>query len=90
VSTAAALKIAFRIVLVTVLFTILGFALGGLLGIISLSVMRAAQLPLDMENALWFGAVPGGVLGMIAGAVIITVSERRARKNLGAALRPPR
>ncbi len=74
----------FRIVLVTALFAILGFAVGGFLGIVSISVMRASHIPITMQNALWFGSIPGAVLGAIAGFVVITVSERRTqiRKSL--------
>ncbi len=72
------LKIGFRVVLVAVLFTILGFALGGLIGIVSVSALRIARIPVNLQDAIWFGAVPGGVLGCIAGLVIITISERRA------------
>lgn len=80
-SATAAIKIAFRVALVTVLFTILGFALGGLVGILSVSIMRMAAINANLLNALWFGAIPGGVLGMMAGAIIITVSETRARRR---------
>jgi pilus assembly protein TadC len=79
VSAAAGLKVAIRVVLVTVLFTLLGFAVGGFLGVVSVIVMRAAHLPISVQGALWFGAIPGGVLGMIVGRVIISVSEKRAR-----------
>ncbi|MBZ5567565.1 MAG: hypothetical protein LAN64_06905 [Acidobacteriia bacterium] len=80
-SATTAFKVAFRIALVTVLFSILGFAVGGLLGIVSIAVMRAAHIPIKVQDALWFGAVPGGVLGAIAGAAIITISERRSRPS---------
>lgn len=80
-SATAAIKIAFRVALVTALFTMLGFALGGLIGILSVSIMRMAAIPVNLQNALWFGAIPGGVLGLIAGATIITVSEKRSRRS---------
>ena len=73
------MKVGFRMVLVTGLFTMLGFALGGLLGILSIVLMRAGHIPINVQDAIWFGAVPGGVLGCIAGFIIITISERRAR-----------
>lgn len=75
----AGLKVAIRVVLVTALFTILGFAVGGFLGVVSVIAMRAAQIPINVQDALWFGSVPGGVLGMMVGLVIISVSEKRAR-----------
>ncbi len=75
-------KLIFRVGLVTALFAILGFALGGLVGILSVSGMRAAHIAIGMQDAIWFGAVPGGVLGCIAGLVIITVSEKRAHGNI--------
>ena len=80
-SATAAIKIAFRVALVTALFTMLGFALGGLIGILSVSIMRMAAIPVNLQSALWFGAIPGGVLGLIAGATIITVSEKRSRRS---------
>jgi hypothetical protein len=67
-----------RVLLVTALFTMLGFALGGFLGILSIGIMRAAHIPINLQDALWFGAIPGGIIGAIAGLVIITISERRA------------
>lgn len=79
-SATTLLKLTFRVVLVTVLFGILGFAIGGFLGIISVVIMRAAQLPIGMQGALWFGAVPGGVLGCLGGLVVITISEKRAQR----------
>lgn len=67
-----------RVVVVTILFTMLGFALGGLIGVASISIMQAAHLPISLQDALWFGAIPGAVLGFVAGLVVITISERRA------------
>jgi energy-coupling factor transporter transmembrane protein EcfT len=81
VNAANFIKVVFRVVLVTVLFTILGFALGGLIGVVSISIMRAAHIPIGVQDAIWFGAAPGGLLGCITGLVIITVSERRAMKR---------
>ncbi|MGZ4812527.1 MAG: hypothetical protein ACXVZR_04925 [Terriglobales bacterium] len=78
-SFTAAVKLLFRVALVTIAFAMLGFALGGLLGILSVIVMSAARVPVNMMNSLWFGAVPGGVLGCIAGLIIITISEKRSR-----------
>jgi hypothetical protein len=75
-------KIVFRVALVTVLFTILGFAVGALIGILGVSILRMAAIPVNMQNALWFGAIPGGVLGCIAGLVIISISETRAQRPL--------
>jgi hypothetical protein len=80
VSPGSAIGVAFRVVFVAVLFTILGFALGALIGILSVSILRLAAIPVNMQNALWFGALPGGVLGGIAGLVIITISERRTSR----------
>ena len=77
-----AIGVAFRVVLVTALFTMLGFALGALIGILSVSIMRIAALPVNLQNALWFGAIPGGVLGCLAGFVIITISESRIRTKI--------
>jgi hypothetical protein len=79
------IKVVFRVVLLTVLFTILGFALGGLIGILSITLMRAAHILIGIQDAIWFGAVPGAMLGCIAGLVIISVSERRAIKRSNSA-----
>jgi hypothetical protein len=65
-------------VLVTLLFTILGFAVGGFLGIVSIVVMRTAHIPLNVLDALWFGALPGGALGCVVGLVVVSISEKRA------------
>ena len=72
-----------RVVVVTVLFTILGFAVGGLIGVVSITIMRAAHLPINVQQALWFGAVPGAVLGAIAGVMVIAISERRNLQQIG-------
>ncbi len=76
---ASAPKVLFRVILVSALFAMLGFALGGLIGVVSVIVMLAAHLPVSLQNAIWFGAVPGGAIGCLAGIVIITISERRVR-----------
>jgi hypothetical protein len=67
----------------------LGFALGALIGILSVNILRMAAIHVNMQGALWFGAVPGAVLGMIAGATIIAISEQRARKKSGRPLGRP-
>ena len=79
-----AAKATFRVALVTALFTMLGFALGGFLGVVSIVALRAAHLSITPRDALWFGAVPGGVLGLVAGLVIIIVSEQRERRKQSA------
>ncbi len=75
--------VGFRIAIFMVLFAILGFAMGGFLGILAISLMRAAHLAITMQDALWFGAIPGAVAGAITGCVVITISEQRtqARKT---------
>ncbi len=83
-SAATTGKVLFRVALVTALFTMLGFALGGFLGVVSIVALRAAHLSITLQDALWFGAIPGGVLGLVAGLVIITVSEQRERRKQSA------
>ncbi|MGI9102991.1 MAG: hypothetical protein ACR2IF_11170 [Terriglobales bacterium] len=68
-------------VLAVVGFAILGFAVGGLLGVLSLTVLRASHVQLNMLNALWFGAIPGGALGCVVGLIMITRSETRAKRR---------
>ncbi len=72
-------KLLFRVVLVTALFAMLGFALGGLIGVVGIIVMLASHLRVNVQNAIWFGALPGGAIGCLAGLIVITISERRTR-----------
>jgi hypothetical protein len=63
----------------TLLFGLLGFALGALAGIVALAALNAAGSPYNMQLALRVGALPGAALGMIAGVVMTAVFERRAK-----------
>jgi hypothetical protein len=75
------MKTAFRVLLVTVLFAMLGFAIGGFIGLLSILLMSAAHIRTNLQDALWFGALPGCALGSLAGLVIIAVSEKRATET---------
>ena len=75
------IAILIRVVVVTVAFGVLGFAFGGLLGIIAISVINLAGAPTDMSMALFAGAMPGAVIGVLVGLVVIVRSEHRALSN---------
>ena len=76
------IAILIRVVVVTFAFGVLGFAFGGLLGIIAISVINLAGAPTDMSMALFAGAMPGAVIGALVGLVVIVRSERRAMTNV--------
>lgn len=73
---------AVRVVVLTVAFTLLGFAFGGLLGIVCVAILRAMGNNLDMYMAIG-GAVPGAGIGAVVGFVIALVSERRHAQSFG-------
>lgn len=75
------IAILIRVVVVTFAFGVLGFAFGGLLGIIAISVINLAGAPTDMSMALFAGAMPGAVIGVLVGLVVIVKSEHRALSN---------
>ncbi len=66
-----------RVVVVTVAFGVLGLGVGGLLGIIAITVINMAGQPTDMYLALFFGALPGAVIAAAVGLVMIVRSERK-------------
>jgi hypothetical protein len=76
------IAILIRVVVVTFAFGVLGFAFGGLLGIIAISVINLAGAPTDMSMALFAGAMPGAVIGVLVGLVVIVRSERRAMRGV--------
>jgi hypothetical protein len=53
---------------------------GGLMGIIGVSIISAAGVPTDMYMALFAGAIPGAVVGLALGLVAIIRSERKAMR----------
>ena len=67
-----------RVIVVTVAFAVLGLGVGGLMGIIGVSIMNAAGAPTDMEMAIFVGAMPGAVIAAAIGLVVIVRSERKA------------
>ena len=71
-----------RVAIVAVLFTILGFSLGLLLGIVATAALNATGITRQsMQAALWAFAIPGAVLGLIAGLVVMAVTETRASNS---------
>lgn len=73
-------RVMFRVGLMTALFTLLGFALGGLAGILTLAALNAVGSPRDMHLALPLGALPGAAVGLVTGLVMNQVFERRAKR----------
>ena len=69
-----------RVAVVTVAFGVLGMGVGGLMGIIGVSIISAAGVPTDMYMALFAGAIPGAVVGLALGLVAIIRSERKAMR----------
>ena len=69
-----------RVIVVTIAFGVLGMGVGGLLGIISISVINLAGELTDMSMALFAGALPGAVIGALVGLVVIIRSERSAMR----------
>ena len=75
------LTIGLRILLVTVLFTLMAFALGLFLGIIILAVVTAVRGQTDMSAAYRSFAIPAAFIGMFAGFVsMLTVEIRQLRR----------
>ncbi len=70
----------FRLGLMTALFTVLGFALGALAGIVTLGTLNALGVPHDMHLALPRAALPGAGVGFVTGLVMNRVFERRAKR----------
>lgn len=70
----------FHVGLMAALFTILGFALGALAGIVTLVALNALGSPHDMHLALPLGAIPGAAVGFVTGLVMNRVFERRAKR----------
>ncbi len=66
--------------MLVLLSTGIGFALGGLTGIVSLLIINALGPARDMYQALHLGAFPGAVVGLIGGLIFVSLSERRARR----------
>lgn len=71
-----------RIVVVTVAFGVLGMGLGGLLGIVGISVINLAGEHTDMSFALFFGVVPGAAIGAVLGLAVMIRSEIQAAQGI--------
>ncbi len=67
-----------RLIVVTIAFGVLGMGVGGLMGIVVVSIINATGLAMDMYMALFGGAVPGALIGAAVGLVVIVRSERKA------------
>ena len=66
-----------RVVVLTAAFGVLGLAVGGLMGILAVSIMNLAGQHIDMDMALFAGGMPGAVIGLVGGLVVIVNSERK-------------
>lgn len=71
------LSLAIRVVVVTWAVGMLGFALGGLIGIIATATMNVTGAHQSMYAALWYYAIPAGVIGGAVGLVLIIRSEQK-------------
>jgi hypothetical protein len=71
------LAILVRVVVMTAAFGVLGLGLGGLMGIVAVSVMNLTGLHVDMDMALFAGGMPGAVIGLVGGLVVMVHSERK-------------
>ena len=67
-----------RVAIVTVAFGVLGLGVGGLIGIIGIAIINAAGVATDMSLVLFVGAMPGAVIGLAFGLLMIVRSERQA------------
>jgi hypothetical protein len=67
-----------RIVVFTAAFAVLGFALGGLMGIVAIAVINLAGERTDMVMALFAGALPGAGIGLAVGFIVMVRSEMKA------------
>jgi hypothetical protein len=75
-----------RFVVIAIAFGVLGFAIGGFVGIIMTAVTNATGMTQQsMLAALWVFAIPGGVFGVIAGAVITVLQETRWKRGTSGA-----
>ncbi len=59
----------------------LGFAVGGLLGIIVLGTLNASGASRNMYEAVYLFALPGAAVGALAGLGFMLWSERKARSG---------
>ena len=66
-----------RVVVMSAAFGVLGLGLGGLMGILAVSIMNLAGQQIDMEMALFAGGVPGAAIGLVGGLVVMVNSERK-------------
>jgi len=78
------LGIALRIVVMTVVFTLLAFAVGLFCGIISTILYGAIQhIHPDMSWSYRYVAAPFGVVGLVVSFTLMLINEiRRARRPL--------
>jgi hypothetical protein len=66
-----------RIIVLTIASGILGLGVGGFMGIVAVSIMNVAGQHIDMDMALFAGGMPGAVIGLVGGLVVMVNSERK-------------
>ena len=71
-----------RVLVMTAAFGVLGLSIGGLMGILAISIMNLAGQHIDMNMALFAGGMPGAVIGLVLGLAVIG--------QLGTEATPPR
>lgn len=79
-----ALGIAIRVLLLTIVFTLLAFAVGLFCGIVASLLYGAIRhIQPDMTWAYKFVAAPFGAIGLVVSFFVMSISEiRRARRPL--------
>jgi glucose-6-phosphate-specific signal transduction histidine kinase len=66
-----------RVIVVAIAFGVLGGGVGGLMGIVGVSIINLAGIATDMYMALFAGVIPGALIGLTAGLGLIIRSERQ-------------
>ena len=69
-----------RIIVITLAFAILGLGVGGLFGIISVSLINLSGQSTNMYMALFAGGLPGAAVGALVGLIVIVRLEWKAMR----------